>query len=80
MVFKLFDNVMNAKDTVSASLAECYVTIDGSRLRLMQLINIEARMKKKKTEVPIMGKTGKGNKAAGWSGTGMPSGNYHLHV
>ncbi len=76
----MFDNVMNAKDTVSASLAECYVTIDGSRLRLMQLINIEARMKKKKTEVPIMGKTGKGNKAAGWSGTGKATLHYTTSV
>ncbi len=71
---------MNAKDTVSAALAECYVIIGERRLKLMQLINIEAQMKKKKTEVPIMGKTGKGNKAAGWSGTGKATIHYTTSI
>ena len=63
-------NVMHAKDTVSASLAECYVTLEGKRYNLMQAINLEANFEKNKTEVPILGKTGKGNKATGWTGTG----------
>ena len=54
---------MHAKDTVSASLAECYVTLEGKRYNLMQAINLEANFEKNKTEVPILGKTGKGNKA-----------------
>ena len=37
---------MNAKDTVSAALAECYVTIDGRRYLFMQAINLEARFER----------------------------------
>lgn len=57
---------MNAKDAVSASLAECFVTIGDNRYNFMQAINLEANFEKNKTEVPILGKTGKGNKATGW--------------
>lgn len=63
-------NIMNAKDTVTASLAECFVTIDGTRYNFMHAINLEASIEKTKTEVPILGKTGKGNKSTGWSGSG----------
>lgn len=55
--------IMNAKDAICASMAECYVTIDKKRYNFMQAINLEAEMKKTKQEVPILGKTGKGNKA-----------------
>ena len=55
--------IMKGKDTVSASLAECYAVLDGTRFNLMQAINLEATMEKTKTEVPILGKPGKGNKA-----------------
>lgn len=70
--------VMNAKDAVSASLAECFVTIEGRRYNFMQAINLEANFEKTKTEVPILGKTGKGNKAAGWKGTG--SATFHFNT
>ena len=62
--------IMNAKDTISASLAECFITIEGNRYNFMQAINLEAKIEKNKTEVPILGKTGKGNKSTGWKGTG----------
>jgi hypothetical protein len=71
---------MQGKDTVSAQLAECYVTIDGNRYNFMQAINLEAKMEKTKTEVPILGKTGKGNKAAGWKGTGSATFHYNTSV
>lgn len=61
--------VMKAKDTVSGSLAECYVTLNGKRYNFMNLIKFEATIEKTKTEVPILGKTGKGNKSTGWKGT-----------
>ncbi len=61
--------VMQAKDAISGSLAECYITIDGNRYNFMQMINFETSIEKSKTEIPILGKTGKGNKANGWSGT-----------
>ncbi len=71
---------MHAKDAVSASLAECFVTIDGSRYNFMQAINLEAKMDKTKTEVPILGKTGKGNKATGWKGTGSATFHYNTSI
>ena len=50
---------MNAKDAVSASLAECFVTIEGNRYNFMQAINLEASIEKTKSEIPILGRTGK---------------------
>lgn len=73
-------NTMNAKDAISASLAECFVTIDGNRYNFMQAINLEARFEKKKTEVPILGKTGRGNKSTGWSGTGSATFHYNTSI
>ena len=71
---------MNAKDSVSASLAECFVTIDKTRYNFMQCINLEASIEKTKTEIPILGKTGKGNKSTGWSGTGSATFHYNTSI
>jgi hypothetical protein len=73
-------NTMNAKDSVSASLAECFVTIDGSRYNFMQAINLEASVEKTKSQVPILGKTGKGNKSTGWSGSGSATFHYNTSI
>ncbi len=72
--------IMKAKDTVFAALAECYVTIGTRRYNFMQAINLEAKLEKNKTEVPILGKTGKGNKAAGWKGTGKATFHYNTSI
>ena len=72
--------MMNGKDAVFAALAECYATLDGVRYNLMQAINLEASMEKNKTEVPILGKTGKGNKAAGWTGSGSATFHYNQSI
>ena len=72
--------VMKAKDTVFAGLAECFVTIEGRRYNFMQAINLEAKFEKNKTEVPILGKTGKGNKYTGWKGTGSATFHYNTSV
>lgn len=61
--------VMKAKDTISAALAECFITVEGNRYNFMQMIDFEGKFEKTKTTVPILGKTGKGNKATGWEGT-----------
>lgn len=75
------DNVtMKAKDTLSAALAECFVTIGKRRYNFMQAINLEATFEKEKTEVPILGKTGKGNKATGWKGTGSATFHYNTSI
>ena len=72
--------VMKAKDTVFAALAECFVTIGTRRYNFMQAINLEAKFEKQKTEVPILGKTGKGNKSTGWKGTGSATFHYNTSI
>lgn len=72
--------IMHAKDAISGSLAECYITIEGDRYNFMQLISFEAEMEKNKTEVPILGKTGKGNKASGWTGTFSGTAHYNQSI
>lgn len=71
---------MKSKDTVFAALAECFVTIGTRRYNFMQAINLEAKFEKTKTEVPILGKTGKGNKASGWKGTGSATFHYNTSI
>lgn len=74
------NSVMIAKDAVSASLAECFVTIDGNRYNLMQAINLEAKMEKNKVEVPILGKVSKGNRSAGCTYTGSATLHYNTSI
>ncbi|MDE6123929.1 MAG: phage tail tube protein [Eubacterium sp.] len=71
---------MNAKDALSAKLAECFVTIGSNRYNFMQAINFEAKFERTKTEVPILGKTGTGNKSTGWKGTGSATFHYNTSV
>ncbi len=71
---------MNAKDALSAKLAECFVTIGNNRYNFMQAINFEAKFERTKTEVPILGKTGTGNKSTGWKGTGSATFHYNTSV
>ncbi|MEA4831570.1 MAG: phage tail tube protein [Oscillospiraceae bacterium] len=72
--------VMKGKDAISAKLAECFVTIEGNRYNFMQMINFEAKFEKKKTEVPILGKTGTGNKATSWKGSGSATAHYNQSI
>ena len=72
--------VMKGKDAISAKLAECFITIEGNRYNFMQMINFEAKFEKNKTEVPILGKTGIGNKATGWKGTGSATAHYNQSI
>lgn len=75
------NNVMiKSKDTISAALAECFVTIGTRRYNFMQAIKLEAKFEKTKTEIPILGKPGKGNKATGWKGTGSATFHYNTSV
>lgn len=71
---------MKAKDAISAKLAECFVTINGRRYNFMQAINLEASFEKNKTNVPILGKTGQGNKATGWTGSGSATFHYNTSI
>ena len=72
--------IMRAKDTVFAALAECYVTIGSRRYNFMQAINLEAKFQKHKTEVPLLGQTGRGNKASGWKGKGTATFHYNTSI
>lgn len=71
---------MKAKDAISAKLAECFVTIGNKRYNFMQAINLEASFEKTKTEVPVLGKTGVGNKSTGWKGTGSATFHYNTSL
>lgn len=72
--------IMNAKDTLSAKLAQCYVTIEGNRYNFMQAISLEASIEKNKVQVPILGRTAKGNKSGGWVGKGKAKFHYNTSV
>lgn len=74
---QFFAETMAAKDAVSARLAECFVTIKENRYNFMQIIDFESEIEKKKTKVPILGKTGDGNKSTGWSGTFSGTAHYN---
>ena len=71
---------MKAKDTLSAKMAQCFATIGSNRYNFMQAINFEANFEKTKTEVPILGKTGTGNKSTGWKGTGSATFHYNTSI
>lgn len=71
---------MRGKDALSAQLAECFVTISGNRYNFMQAITFEANFERTKTEVPILGKTGRGNKSTGWKGTGSATFHYNTSI
>lgn len=72
--------IMKGKDAVSAKLAECFVTIEGNRYNFMQMINFEAKFEKNKMSVPILGKTGEGNKSAGWKGSFSATAHYNQSI
>lgn len=71
---------MNSSDSLSAKMAECYVTIGNNRYNFMQAINLEASFEKTKTEIPILGKTGSGNKSTGWKGSGSATFHYNTSI
>lgn len=72
--------IMKAMDSVSGAMATAYVTIDDTRYNLMQLYSFEASMKINTSEVSILGKTGKGSKPAGWTGTWKGTAHYNQSV
>ena len=69
---------MLARNAVSAKMAECYITIDGNRYNFMSAINLEVTFEKSKTEIPILGRMNKGNKATGSKISG--SAEFHLNT
>ena len=72
--------IMNAKDSLSAKLAECYVTINNNRYNFMQAINLEATVEKNKVRITYISRTAKGNKSSGWVGKGKAKFHYNTSV
>lgn len=71
---------MKAKDAISAKLAECFLKIGDNRYNFMNAINVEVNFEKNKAEVAILGKTGTGNKATGWKGSGSATFHYNTSI
>lgn len=69
---------MHPRNAVSAKMAECYVTVDNQRYNLMSAINLEVTFSKNKSEIPILGRSNKGNKATSSSISG--SAQFHLNT
>lgn len=74
------DTFLSANDVISASLADCYVIIDKNRYSFMQAINLEAKIEKEKTQIAVLGKTGKLTKSKGWKGTGKATFHYNTSI
>ncbi|HBF3489340.1 TPA: phage tail tube protein, partial [Clostridioides difficile] len=71
---------MNVRDAISGSKAECFVTIKGKRYNFMQAINLEAKMEKNKSEMPILGSITKGNKSTGSKFSGSATFYYNTSI
>ena len=61
---------MNEQDALSGKQAKAFVTINGQVEELFYAKSLEAKITKKKTDVPVLGKTNVGKRSAGWDGTG----------
>lgn len=57
-------------DTITGSAGKAYGTINGNVEELLYAKDIEAKIEKEKSEIPIMGRKSKGNKANGVKMTG----------
>lgn len=66
----MFGITMEGKDAITGSMAEVFCTIEGTRYNLLHVISGSANCEKNKVQVPILGRTGRGNKSVGWSGSG----------
>ncbi|MCT6924095.1 phage tail tube protein [Metasolibacillus sp.] len=72
------ETTMHARDAIHGAQGIAWITIDGNRYKFAQLINIEANAEKTKTQIPIMGKVAKGNKATGIEYSG--SATFHFNT
>ena len=61
---------LKAWDAINGALGTCYADINGNKEEMLYVKNIEAKIKKSKREIKVLGQTGAKHKATGWSGTG----------
>lgn len=71
---------MEGMDAVSGSIADCYVKIGTRSYNFMQMTKFESKFEKTITEVPILGKPGKGHKAGPWKGTWSGTAHYNQSI
>lgn len=75
------NSIMNAMDAIAGAQASAYITLaDGNRYKFMQLYSFESNMEINLVEVPILGKTGKGNKPSGWTGEWKGTAHYNQSI
>ena len=72
--------VMKSKDTISARLAECFVTIGNRRYNFMQIIDAEFTIDKTKGAVPRLGTIMIGHKSYAMEGTFSGTAHYNQSV
>lgn len=63
-------STLKAWDAINGALGTCYANINGNKEEMLYVKNIEAKVKKNKREIKVLGQTGMKHKATGWSGTG----------
>lgn len=61
---------LKARDTVNGAEGTCYSVVDGNKEEMIYVRNVEAVIKKNKSEIKVLGQTGTKHKANGWKGTG----------
>jgi hypothetical protein len=61
---------LDPNNTISGKTAKAFAVIDGRVEELFYAKKLEAKIEKKKTDVPVLGKTNVGKKSSGWNGTG----------
>lgn len=71
---------MKSKDTISARLAECYVTMGTRRYNFMQMIDMEATIDKTKSTVPRLGTIMIGHKSYAMEGKFSGTAHYNQSV
>lgn len=72
---------MDALDAIAGAQAEAFITLaDGNRYRMINFVSFEASAEINLVEVPILGKSGKGNKPTGWTGTWSGNAQYNQSV
>lgn len=72
--------IMQARDSVSAKMAHCFITLNGKRYNFMQAIEVEINIEKVKSKVPIMGSPTAGNKSTGMEITGKATFHFNTSI
>ena len=61
---------LKAWDAINGALGTCYANINGNKEEMLYVKNIEAKIKKSKREIKVLGQVGMKHKATGWTGSG----------